>query len=444
MSKLKEELVIASKSNIDEYSNINPLYKRVQQIKDTRVLYQPESTTHQIRTITEIIRSKISQTTDNQFWEFKRLLTIQDFEKQSRTFIKTLQEIFVDEHDRINFRREDINLSNLAIRSLIFNPLIINSTLLENLELDEFKVNPNTKKAERVAIYHDLIPIIKEAIIQKVEPINLSNFINENELNYFRLLRINSGKYEGYLIGSQRYGSNKQKGVFHTNIYNANLKTLHIENSYKEEIQLLTKIQYEVDIIHKEISNWSELKQYPERIEELKVSIIECLTNLKHVKNNVKSQLKEALESCVDLKDRKQKYNPGATAAKLIKAKSRLDDRFTEIKRIHGHIGTDKAIITQIIAHQEAPMDKFLNFIKENWKKLKILNQTNPLTKEEKSKIIKNLEIKIRNIQSLIFAPHITFKYAFEHEANILIEMLKNNENNISNETLAIKFLNGM
>ena len=86
-------------------------------------------------------------------------------------------------------------------------------------------------------------------------------------------------------------------------------------------------------------------------------------------------------------------------------------------------------------------MDKFLNFIKENWKKLKILNQTNPLTKEEKSKIIKNLEIKIRNIQSLIFAPHITFKYAFEHEANILIEMLKNNENNISNETLAIKFL---
>ncbi len=287
-----------------------------------------------------------------------------EFKASPRTILKTLQEMFTPPTERIAFQREELCSKDKDMSCIVIDPASINATKLKNLGLEEYipEKGKRMTPAERMAYMARAIPEIKE-IISNLESIRIPQNWHESDNNYFRLMRIGSGKKEGYVLGTQVIRG--KKTMFVTDIHKAYRRLFHImEESYKQEIKLLRELETSILKIHADLEKWP---MEPEDLESTRAKLHEMADSLKYVEDEDKVKIKELIDASVELKtsrtvrgnEKIEQINPKATRARLYPARIRkfFQSRVDRIRRISSHLSQDNVLSEDYITRQQIPFD---------------------------------------------------------------------------------------
>ena len=377
------------------------------------------------------VRSKIAQLLGNEVWAAKGGSTEQEFREAPRTFLKTVQEVLVHPTERMVFEREDAE----AVGDTIIDPRRISDKLLENLGLEEFIPEKGTRQEEKLRRKAEAIPEIK-AMLKNLEPI-LSRGDKEGEANYFRLMRIKGGKYEGQLMGTQEVAG--QKRLFRCrDLQDAYRRIRHIEDGYEAEVARLTEIMTTLKGVRDDLDDWNEIK-YTGALEGLKAKLAECFNALKFARDKSKRKMKQKISRDLELKDSSGPYagrrlNPGKIQASIVSSIGRgvLGQRFRRITGISQKIAEDRVRLGEMIQGQRAPMYRFLILVEKLHQDLLILNPSEPLQRGDKKRIKRNLRKLREYTGELRFQPHLSFGEKFIEQIDAAITALEGDDHDLA------------
>lgn len=305
----------------------------------------------------------------------------EEWKAAPRTMLKTLQDIFTSPTERIAFKRGEFCGEGKDMSCIVIDPATITRTKLRNFGLDEF-IPPKGQRmppAERMSFMAGAIPEIKK-ILGNLESIRLPRNWHESDDNYFRLMRIGTGKKEGYVLGTQVV--NGKKTMFVTDIHKAYRRLFHImQESYKHEIKLLRELEAEILKIHADLADWP---MSPEDLEKTRQSLYQIADSLKHVTDKDKVEIRKLIDASVELKTKrtipakygakkedgtreviraesqKEQINPKATRARLYPSRitKYFQSRVDRIRRISSHLSQDNVVSEDYITMQQIPFDE--------------------------------------------------------------------------------------
>jgi len=307
-----------------------------------------------------------------------------EFKASPRTILKTLQEIFTPPTEKMAFQRDELCSKGKDMSCIVIDPASINATKLRNLGLEEYipEKGKRMTPAERMAFMARAIPDIKE-ILSNLESIRMPQNWHESDNNYFRLMRIGSGKKEGYVLGTQVIRG--KKTMFVTDIHKAYRRLFHIMGeSYKQEIKLLRELETSILKIHADLEKWP---MGPEDLESTRAKLHEMADSLKYVEDEDKVRIKKLIDASVELKTSRtipakfgksekdgkrevirekktvEQVNPKATRARLYPSRIRksFQSRVDRIRRISSHLSQDNVVSEDYIIRQQIPFDKIMD-----------------------------------------------------------------------------------
>ncbi len=412
------------------YSDQNPEYREINTDR-TRQLIKPvflddEGETYKSRKIEnnkEVTRVRVhylvSQLEASENWQKEReaagdnriAASDKEFEESPRTFFKTVQEILTQPTERIAIEREDKRVESGDLSEVIIDPERITPKLLSALGLDEYIPPKGSRmsRAEKMAFMARAIPVIKE-MLESAEPMSLPYKWHESQANYFRLMRIGKGKNRGYVIGTQVIRG--KKVLFKTDLHGAYRRLTHImQESYREEIRVLTQIQSKIREIHRNLGDWP---MTAEEIENTREELMACVDRLKHVTNEHKTEMRERIANAVSLESERvvpakyknmpdgskkcvreevkiSQFNPGAKRATLVTIPNFIEKRKAEIRSISQHLAKDRVVSDDFIANQQEPFEGFYRTVEKLHPKFKVFNLDENLELDERQKIARNL-----------------------------------------------------
>lgn len=428
--------------DLERYGELNPAFRfwesdqldpRIErEFKD--IFYNSQNKEREEREVTRrlqlfriAIRAKIEQLMGNEVWGRKGGSSERDFRAAPRTFLKTAQEVLSGETERMVFTRDEIaepEAEANAIEGIIIDPRRISNTLLHNLGLAEFIPQKGLRQEEQLKRRAEAIPKIRE-MLMGLEPIELP-MQDREDLNYFRLMRIGKGPNTGYIIGTQNIEGRKR--LFKTDLYGAERRLLHIEESYREEIRKLKWIELTLKDVRDRLQDWLSLKG-TEQLEIMKQSLIKCAESLEFVRDADKRDLLRRIRQIMEFKDSTGRYNPGAVSANLTVGLRHISSRYQRIERIWKHVGQDKGRINQMIAEEEKPMGSFLGEVELLHDRFKILRTGRPIAPAERERIMRNLNDREAEAKKCRFEPNLSFGVKFVERTNIVKTALSENRN---------------
>jgi len=344
-----------------------------------------------IKNLKEYIRVQLfhilEQLVDNPYWQKAKqekgegayviAASDKEFAAAERTFAKTLQEIFTRPTERLVFKRDDETSPDNTkdYSNIVIDPERITPTLLHNLGLDQF-IPPKgvrMKRAERMKHMAQAIPHILE-MMKHLEPLVLPHEWHEGPGKYFRLMRINEGPHRGYVMGTQT--NDKVKKLFKTDIHGAYRRLSHIiEESYEEELGILTEIQMIAREIHSKLGNKKALSDSD--MYGMFKDMQSCVDKLLHVDNEHKVKMREKIKRAITLG-----RNSGAQRAILVMIPKYAEDRKKDIRRISEHLHRDDSICRDFIREQQIPAEK----IYADVEKKKELDARKPLADQRRER----------------------------------------------------------
>lgn len=351
----------------------------------------------------EFVRVKVfhilQQLADNPYWEAERIkkgpsaytvaASDKEFYSAERTLAKTLQEIFTPPTARLVFKRDDKDSPDNTkdFSNIVIDPERITPTLLENLGLDEF-IPPKGERmprAKRMEYMARAIPHILE-MMKHLEPLQLPHQWHEGPGKYFRLMRINSGKNRGYVLGTQTNG--KKKIMFKTDIHGAYRRLAHImEESYEDEIALLVEIQMTARDIHANLGDKQAMTN--EDMAEMFREMQKCVDDLLYVKNKHKVKMRDKIRRAITLG-----RNSGAQRAILVMIPKYAEERKGEVRAIEEKLHRDDSICKDYILEQQKPAEKLYHDF-EKKKNFDARKPISPQTRQEFDGYLKRRRAKI-------------------------------------------------
>ncbi|PIQ76299.1 hypothetical protein COU78_02140 [Candidatus Peregrinibacteria bacterium CG10_big_fil_rev_8_21_14_0_10_49_24] len=166
-------------------------------------------------------------------------------------------------------------------------------------------------------------------------------------------------------------GKPRQLTVQHfDSVYGAHRKTLHETQSYGKEIEKLTALQGEVKALNGRLNrDWKQATPEAEKEamrSEANTLILACRELLSACENKFKVQAHDLLGEIVDLKDKSDKTNVGASLAKMVAIINRLQSRFEEMYPKGGFNQQDHMVLETHIQQHEQTMRRFRDALQTN------------------------------------------------------------------------------
>ncbi|MBU0982097.1 hypothetical protein KKC94_05400 [Patescibacteria group bacterium] len=372
----------------------------------------------QLEALHLVFQSFLEQLENNPFLD--RMKGDENFNKGGRTASKTAQECLCPGPFRIRPRHGH---EQEELKAAVIAPLWLESTDLDNLGLEDHKAPPRAKIIERTKAKISAIPAVREVLLD-LEPV----FHQGKELRFRkgapgRMLKVSDGPKKGMVFIAQR-DNDLKKSFTVTDIHAAERRLVHIDKSYTDEVRLLQALQNKIEDIHICLDDWRTLTPADE--EGIKTELKEIIDQLKNVEDIEKVAILDQVMSTLPLKDRKGRNNPRALQARLVATNRRFSRRRDKIGRISGHLGTDAAILTQLLASQDLPLEKFMELIEsfeEDTRQLNLFRGTK-LDEKTKEKIKKNLARRKTEMQEIQFQPHLSYAQTFIAQADQVIRDL--------------------
>jgi len=111
----------------------------------------------------------------------------------------------------------------------------------------------------------------------------------------------------------------------------------------KSELSKINDIVVLIDYINEQLRLWSKIEDKDKLFIQQK--IIEAIQELKNFRNDLKVKAREQLEMSCDIKDSRNRTNPGAILARMVSALDRLTERINEIGFIDSSIALRKQLL---------------------------------------------------------------------------------------------------
>jgi hypothetical protein len=379
----------------------------------------------------EVVKAKVQQLRDvpSDFME-RQIRRRADFYAESRTLLKTMQELLSAETEQQSFSREDIKNKGQSalVRNIIIDPRKITNTILRNLGLEEFiPKGRRLSPAERIKRRAEAIPQIKEIFSGDVEPIQYSHEIRKHpsEYSFFRLLRIRNGKNEGFVLGTQK--NDDHKVPFLTDLHGAVRRVDHIEDSYDKEMASLKEIQGILEEISQKVtSNWRKVKETG--LDDICKKLVGIVESLKSSKNKQKKQIRDQIERCLTFKDSTGRINPYSRLAILSTVREFIDSRISETAKIMSYLGQDRVRILTVIFDQSCALAQFTREVEGHTDRLALLNPEQKLDGARRQKILRNLGALRAQCQKFLFAPYLGLSKKLLEEIDSIIQLLNSGD----------------
>jgi len=366
----------------------------------------------------QIIRSSL--------WRQKGPASEKDWQKAPATFFKLLQECLEKKADHIAIDRSEV--ASEAARREAFSALIIDcglitDTLLHNFGLDEFIPPKGTKASQAAKMREKAIDEIRKMVLSVRPFLYPHQDEDTNPPAYFRVMLLDNGKRNGYLLGTQRIEG--QRTIFRTDIYGAERRVRHIEQTHSAEIKLLREILPELEKGFRMLENWGSIKG-TEDIDTLRSKLLEIIETFKHVRNDQKVKIKKQVEKALTVKYKSGVMNPGAVRANLSSAISQLGKRLEEIERIASYIRRDGVQILNIAEGERKRIFDFLQIVEEKHDDLKILRKSaSPLSGADRMKLKTSLGKIFDQAAEIRCEPNLSFALLYRSCIGHLINALE-------------------
>lgn len=442
-------------SAYNEYARLNPLYEFNVNgvIEDDRaraevegIFYDEEKNLREAEEINRrldvfraAISAKIPQMEGNNVWIVKgpaelvrretpqlqgrpKVVKVDEFEESERTLAKTAQEVLSGRADRMIFTREEV-ADGEVIGSIIIDIRRITNTVLKNLGLERHLPKKRAKMPERMQARAAAIPDIKE-MLSSLEPIRVPSERGPRDDKAFRVMRIDEGANEGYVMGTQTIRG--EKVLFKTDIYSAGRRLAHINKSYRSEIEKLMAISTALETLKGTLNYWKD----PERREDAQQVfdlLSQLVDSLEFVHDESKQELREILSGCLSVEDSRGRENIPSKRARITGAENRLGKRVKSIRRISGYLKQDDRTLQVAVEREEAPIKEFREKVEKYHDRLAILGQS-PLANGEKTKVISNLNALKVECAKMQFEPNLTFGGKFVEQIDKVVAALESGD----------------
>lgn len=426
-------------SAYNEYARLNPLYEfnRNGVIEDDRARAEVEGIFYEGKNLRDekdinrrlnvfraAILAKIPQMEGNNTWLVKgpaeivrkeipqlqgrpKVVKVDEFEASERTLAKTAQEVLSGPADKIVLTREEVAESHL-IADIIIDIRRITNTVLKNLGLEKHLPKKRANMEEKMQARAAAIPDIKQ-MLAALEPIRIPSERGPRDDKAFRVMRIDEGANEGYVMGTQTIRG--EKVLFKTDIYSAGRRLAHIDKSYRSEIEKLMAISTALQTLKGTLDYWKD----PERREDAQQvfeMMSELVDSLEFAHDESKQELRDILSGCLGVEDSLGRENIPSKRARITGAENRLGQRIKSIRRISGYLQQDDRTLQVAVEREEAPIRDFQDKVEKYHDRLAILG-TKPLVNGEKTKVISNLKALKDECAKMQFEPNLTFGRKF-------------------------------
>lgn len=256
--------------------------------------------------------------------------TEEEFNATPRTIGKTLQRKFVAGTDRIAFSKR-FEGERVKVPDLIFDPRRITETDLINLGIIDSNFLRKKSVAEKFAAIAGKIGDLKTAL-GTLNPLR-DDFPIKDRFGQHRLYTTE----DGYLMGTTHNAS--KPSLFKADLENGYHRLIHIDERQGDEKEKLIGVLRKIDALMQMIrKNWSETKT-PEKLEEIKRTLLKMIDDLGEVRDKDKVALVEAIENSLNAKIAN---NPGARLALLASAKQKINGRLLAMDKIAPYIRRDR------------------------------------------------------------------------------------------------------
>jgi len=365
--------------------------------------------------------------------------------RSPRTMLKFIQQIFSDKSVFQDFSKEEITArgEDSLAKDVIINPSRITNTMLKSFGLDEFIPPKGTLVEDQIHARARAIPKIKDFFMNNLDSLL---FAGENDEKHgyrksIRLFRINSGKNNGYILGSRtRNGDNKK--LFLTDLQGAFRSLENIKEGYDREIEFLQRISGLIDDVTKRISeDWEGLKNSGELV-DIQKKIFSYVNALKYVENGHKTDILNRFRRCVSFKDKSAKLNPGSRLAIMAPSKNSIAKRMMEISRISSYLAEDRVHLLSSMKEEANRVDSFYRDIEKYSDRIKICDVEHPIPERDRPKILDNLKKLKSNFSSFKFQPYLAIAEKMLNELDVVISAIESGDESLdSRETSRKSFL---
>lgn len=397
-----------------------------------------------IRIIHGVIRSKLSQMEGNELWNSRGPASPIEYKKSDRSAAKTVTDLGVHPTERQAFSREEGNKPE-TLEGLIFDSRLISDTRLRNLGQERF-IAPKGKDMEtRAELRNQAVEAVR-IMFGSLEPIRRPDEKDSDQLRYFRLYRVGAPVAQegtdqptlprpsslGYIVGTQHVYTGKkgekvkQKTLFKTDLYGADMRLKEIDAGYENEIAILKMIDETLRSITANFDKWKELDQADkDRISEILENYVDQLEN---VDDEDKIKMRELLRRAITLRDKLYRPNPQAKVAQVERARDFLGARLKTIEETWAYLAKDKIKVEQIHNENIQPLVSFMRKVAPTHDQFAILRPDQPLDEGKKTAIIKNLTYLKNQAQKMTFEPLLSFGEKFIQHIDATIAALRSGD----------------
>ena len=353
-------------SKYQEYAQLNPAHAEGN--PDPRALAELRQVFHkrhgELRTDNnEIVQeanlmqistaSRAKQILENPAWGQHRAKNEAEVRAMPRTFGKTVQGFLVHPSDAVMINRST-NFSRDVLPLLPIDPRRVTPTLFRNLGLEDPAKGQALLKEDQLVIRNEMIPRVRAAL-DHLGPLRRLNQgrMSVEELRYFKLMRVESGEREGFVVGTQKILG--KETLFSTDLYGAARRLEHIRESYENEFQKLSLIQTIIEELRDNLDAWKDSAATADR--HTLLSLIQAtVEDLQDVEEEDKRELLAELTQCMDVSDSRGRPNPSAKQARLVKTRDFIAGRFRSVTAISSYLKRDETRVLELVRLQHDPL----------------------------------------------------------------------------------------
>ncbi|MFC1647689.1 hypothetical protein ACFL10_01705, partial [Patescibacteria group bacterium] len=273
------------------------------------------------------------------------------------------ERVFLDSYGRPGYHFVPVDNKNASFNQLRaffrkapVSPLLFQESIVSNVYGTEFEAKPNSEERmrERQAHFDEL-----RKLFASLQPVISTKRQHMAKDRIRRMFVISLDEAKGAMLVTRKPGKRRINGVY-PDVYSATRSLDHILHTYRGrftdsqfekmgELKTLRKLQSSTQFLIDFIQKWKattteEKNMAGQLITDARDLLAEC-------QNAYKVFACGDYDSATEFEDSREKVNPGATAAKLVKAYNELKKRLEEIVSIKKVITSDKKTLDTLLKH---------------------------------------------------------------------------------------------
>jgi len=288
-------------------------------------------------------------------------VTKKEWNRQPNSKFKTFQNIFGPAGRRILPKQGGIydgeHGDNIPLDICVLDPRYVRDWFLEEFDLADLP--DDLTRLEKMRVKASLKPQIAE-LFEHSNP--MSPYGSGGDKKNYRLLVVEDydSTHDGKIIAPFYLGrisrdpDKKAIQVF-DNAYSAHRKGEYIEKGYTKERGKIFGMKRRVESIRRNIQG---MKANDPRRPEVEDALAAIVVELEQVTNFYKHEAYDIFKKVRQIKDKRDKHNPGATCAQIVKALSLLEERMPQIFEKSKAMHEDKETLSVHIQDGKSVLDQ--------------------------------------------------------------------------------------